>query len=211
MLTVPEAARRATRNPETIRRWIREGKLVSWKVGTQYLIDEDDLADAMRGVFAGPPQADAPVAPDAPMTSAEIVSAFDGGRAERAHRLREVVTPYPVVAPANPAAATAAGDAWLPQIVGRIVRAVDPVRIILFGSRARGDARPDSDYDLLVVLDEMTNRREARVEIRLSFADLPVAADILVATVAEIEGRPAGATYWAIHEGRRVYERAEAS
>jgi len=210
MLTVPEAARRATRNPETIRRWIREGKLVSWKVGTQYLIDEDDLADAMRGVFAGPPRAGAPDAPDAPMTSAEIVSAFDGGRAERAHRLREIVTPYPVVAPA-PRAATAADDAWLPQIVGRIVRAVDPVRIILFGSRARRAARPDSDYDLLVILDELTNRREARVDIRASFADLPVAADILVATVAEIEGRPAGATYWALHEGRRVYERAEPS
>ncbi len=207
MLTVPEAARRATRNPETIRRWIREGKLTSWKVGTQYLIDEDDLADAIRGVFAGPPPAGEP---DAPMTSAQIVSAFDGGRAERAHRLREVMTRYPVASPA-PGAATAADDAWLPQIVGRIVRAVDPVRIILFGSRARGDARPDSDYDLLVVLDELTSRREARVEIRLSFADLPVAADILVATVAEIEGRPAGATYWAIHEGRRVYERAETS
>ena len=43
MLTVPEAARRLRRNPETIRRWIREGKLRSTRVGTQHLLDESDL------------------------------------------------------------------------------------------------------------------------------------------------------------------------
>ncbi len=42
-LTVPEAARRVGRNPETIRRWIREGKLPSRKIGTQHFIEEDDL------------------------------------------------------------------------------------------------------------------------------------------------------------------------
>lgn len=44
MLTVPEAARSTGRNPETIRRWIREGKLPARKVGTQHLIEEEDLA-----------------------------------------------------------------------------------------------------------------------------------------------------------------------
>ena len=43
MLTVPEAARRVGRNPETIRRWIRAGRLRSQKIGTQHLIDEQDL------------------------------------------------------------------------------------------------------------------------------------------------------------------------
>jgi excisionase family DNA binding protein len=43
MLTVPEAARRVDRDPETVRRWIRSGKLRSRKVGTQHLIDEEDL------------------------------------------------------------------------------------------------------------------------------------------------------------------------
>lgn len=43
MLTVPEAARRLHRNPETLRRWIREGRLRSRKVGTQYLVEESDL------------------------------------------------------------------------------------------------------------------------------------------------------------------------
>jgi excisionase family DNA binding protein len=43
MLTVPEAATRVGRNPETIRRWIRQGKLRAHKVGTQHVIEEEDL------------------------------------------------------------------------------------------------------------------------------------------------------------------------
>lgn len=46
MLTVPEAARRAGRKPETIRRWIREGRLHAHKVGTQHVIEEEDLREA---------------------------------------------------------------------------------------------------------------------------------------------------------------------
>jgi excisionase family DNA binding protein len=48
MLTVPQAARRARRNPETIRRWIREGKLRARKVGTQHVIEERDLDDLLQ-------------------------------------------------------------------------------------------------------------------------------------------------------------------
>jgi excisionase family DNA binding protein len=48
MLTVPEAARRTQRNPETIRRWIREGKLRATKVGTQHVIEERDLDDLLE-------------------------------------------------------------------------------------------------------------------------------------------------------------------
>lgn len=43
MLTVPEAAQRSGRNPETIRRWIRSGRLRASRVGTQHLVDEVDL------------------------------------------------------------------------------------------------------------------------------------------------------------------------
>jgi excisionase family DNA binding protein len=48
MLTVPQAARRAGRDPETIRRWIRSGRLRAQKVGTQHVIEADDL-DALIG------------------------------------------------------------------------------------------------------------------------------------------------------------------
>jgi excisionase family DNA binding protein len=71
MLTVPEAARRAGRDPETIRRWIRAGKLRSQKIGTQHLVDEreldqlvddgvgDELADArVQPTWTGEPQPD---------------------------------------------------------------------------------------------------------------------------------------------------------
>lgn len=43
MLTVPQAAERVRRNPETIRRWIRAGRLRSQRVGTQHLVDEAEL------------------------------------------------------------------------------------------------------------------------------------------------------------------------
>ncbi len=46
MLTVPEAARRVRRDPETVRRWIRSGKLRARKIGTQHIIEERDLEAA---------------------------------------------------------------------------------------------------------------------------------------------------------------------
>lgn len=53
MITVPQAAARVGRDPETIRRWIRSGRLRARKVGTQHVIEEEDLqtaADEPRSV-----------------------------------------------------------------------------------------------------------------------------------------------------------------
>ena len=47
MLTVPEAADRANRTAETIRRWIRTGKLKARKIGTQHVIEEADLDELL--------------------------------------------------------------------------------------------------------------------------------------------------------------------
>ncbi len=204
-LTVPEAARRIGRNPETIRRWIRAGKLPARKIGTQHLIEESDL-DA---VTPGPLPA---LDPGRTLDDRSLLVALHQGRAERAHQIHEAVAPYLSAAPDRPAVTT---DPWQSTIVGRIVRLVDPVRIVLFGSRARESARADSDYDLLVVVDAVANRRAMRIAIRRSFDDLPVAADVVVATAEEtdgrIPGRPAGVVYWALQDGRVIYHRGNAT
>lgn len=100
---------------------------------------------------------------------------------------------------------------WLPTIVERIVHRFAPVRIILFGSRARGQARPDSDLDLLVVLPEAPDRRRAAVEIMRVLRDLPVSKDIIVTTPEHLaqRGQVNGLVYkTALAEGKVIYEHA---
>jgi uncharacterized protein len=54
-------------------------------------------------------------------------------------------------------------DAVLDELVVRLVAAYDPLQIYLFGSKARGDAGPDSDYDLLLVVpDDASSERKAQ-------------------------------------------------
>lgn len=43
-LTVPEVAKRLRKNPETVRRWIREGKLAAQKIGNQHFVEENEVA-----------------------------------------------------------------------------------------------------------------------------------------------------------------------
>ena len=47
MLTVPQAAERAGKDAETIRRWIRSRRLRAQKIGTQWVIEEDDLDELL--------------------------------------------------------------------------------------------------------------------------------------------------------------------
>ena len=54
MLTVPEAARQTGRDPETIRRWIRSGKLRARKIGTQHVIEDADLDELLSPSFPLP-------------------------------------------------------------------------------------------------------------------------------------------------------------
>ncbi len=103
-------------------------------------------------------------------------------------------------------------EEWLPSVVERIVERFDPVRVILFGSRARGDAGPHSDVDLLVVMpDGIDDERRVTVEIRRLLRDMPAAKDIVVTTPEEIERRGdlVGTVLRpALREGKTLYERA---
>ncbi|MBM4438438.1 MAG: nucleotidyltransferase domain-containing protein [Actinobacteria bacterium] len=96
-------------------------------------------------------------------------------------------------------------------MTARIVRDFDPLRVILFGSHARGDAGAQSDLDLLVVLPDPADRRAAAVAIRVALADLPVYKDIVVTTPDEIarRGDLVGSVLRpALREGRVLYERS---
>ena len=101
-------------------------------------------------------------------------------------------------------------DGYVQEMVRRITDRFLPVKVILFGSRATGMARPDSDVDLLVVLPEVSNSRQAAIEMRRALADMPVGKDILVSTPAEVDryGDCVGHILQsALREGVVVYER----
>ena len=79
MITVPEAARRLRLNPETIRRWIRSGRLRARKVGMQHMIDERDLANIRDGKALPMPRGWSATATGEPMP--DVLTALGRSRA----------------------------------------------------------------------------------------------------------------------------------
>jgi predicted nucleotidyltransferase len=97
------------------------------------------------------------------------------------------------------------------RMVRRIVSRFDPETIILFGSHARGDARPDSDVDLLVVLPVSGSKREKQLEIRLALTDISIPKDTVVTTPEDFLWRkeiPGTIERPAAQEGKVLYARA---
>jgi predicted nucleotidyltransferase len=102
-------------------------------------------------------------------------------------------------------------DALLEQISWLIVSAGDPLKIILFGSRARNEHRPDSDIDLLIVEESDIPRYKRSPRYLLATRGTFPAREIVVWTPAEIrewKDVPNHFVTTAIREGRVLYERS---
>lgn len=96
----------------------------------------------------------------------------------------------------------------LQAAIDTLIDAARPERIILFGSHARGDARPDSDLDFLVIEAKVEDRAKEMVRLRRALRPLRIPVDILVYSsedVARWGDQPGSALYWALREGKVVY------
>ena len=101
-------------------------------------------------------------------------------------------------------------DPVLKEIIGRLVDAYQPERIYLFGSKARGDAGPDSDYDLMVVVsdDAPPEHRRSQLAYR-ALRGTATAADVLVWTRQAFDERlhlRTSLPFVVINEGKLLYD-----
>lgn len=92
--------------------------------------------------------------------------------------------------------------------VKTLAAAAHPERIVLFGSYARGEAREDSDLDLLVIERQVEDRAREMVRLRRLLRPLRIPVDVLVFSSADVirwGDQPGSALYWALREGRVVH------
>ena len=100
----------------------------------------------------------------------------------------------------------------VPQVLlDAIVRHYDPIEIILFGSHARGEAGLDSDWDLLVVVDDGTPPGKLRLRYAYqAIAGTRIAADVVPVRLSRFRERSTivnTLSNWAAEEGKVVYAR----
>ena len=96
------------------------------------------------------------------------------------------------------------------EMADRIVAMSHPLRVILFGSYARGDAGPHSDVDLLVIQETGLPRPKRSVPLYSLLRDYPYSKDILVYTPREVEddaALPHAFVTTALREGMVLYEK----
>lgn len=99
----------------------------------------------------------------------------------------------------------------LEKILVRVAAVCNPAKVILFGSFATGSARPDSDVDLLVLLQEVADPRAEGLRIRDSLQGLGVPFDIIVMSLSRFEETKhvvGGIAFPAYKYGRIVHEAA---
>lgn len=99
----------------------------------------------------------------------------------------------------------------LDDLVRRVVQAVHPLRIILFGSAARGEMGPDSDLDVLVVMPDGVHRRRTAQTVYRGLRGLGMAKDVVVVTESDIEqygSNPSLVLFPALQHGKELYRAA---
>jgi hypothetical protein len=99
----------------------------------------------------------------------------------------------------------------LDELVRRIVAAVQPLRIILFGSAARGEMGPNSDLDVLVVMPDGCNCRALSQMLAGCLGGLKYAKDILVVEQRDVEqygNNPYLILHTAMTQGKELYHAA---
>jgi len=104
---------------------------------------------------------------------------------------------------------------WSDVLVDALVAEFDPLSVILFGSVAAGSDGPDSDIDLLVVLDHapVADRRRLMVEMRRVTRSVAAPHDLLVTSAADFgrnSSRPGTTEYEPAQQGVALYERIAA-
>jgi predicted nucleotidyltransferase len=101
-------------------------------------------------------------------------------------------------------------DPLLAEVVARIRDAVQPERVILFGSRARDEAHVESDYDFLIIKESDQPRYRRSGPLYTALADLPVEVGLVVYTPEEVQewsAVPEAFVTTALREGLVLYER----
>jgi len=101
-------------------------------------------------------------------------------------------------------------DNMVCDIVRCIVDTVQPEKVILFGSQSRGDARPNSDYDVRVIKQSDEPRYRRSVPLYVALADLPVEVEVIVYTPEEVDDWsqvPQAFVTTTVREGTTIYER----
>ena len=96
----------------------------------------------------------------------------------------------------------------LNEVVRRVVEVARPLRVVLFGSAAKGTMGPDSDLDLLVVVPDGTHRRQTASHIYSRLCGLGYPKDVIVVTeqdVKEYGENPSLIIKPALSGGRELY------
>lgn len=116
----------------------------------------------------------------------------------------------PPIAPIVPVGCEQQVSETLPAAVERIVQELQPEKIILFGSYASGMPTPDSDVDLLVIMETEASGKERSWVVSRLLIPRPFPVDILVRTPQEIERALAEGDVFIreiMAQGRVLYER----